>query len=192
MAVTYTGATAKKFIKPSYIVATLFAGTETDDVAKGDSFILEDVIEDTTSVAQDDNDVNDIGCETSDSPILSIVKLGKFQLAAEVADTQKDLVVAMMSFKAGTTTTTKIFAPSQYKQLFAKFDIVFEDATGNMTAFVLPKVQLNSKLMLESLNSNIGRIGLAGTAVIAKVKDGSNEVSTPFYIDTAYELPTGA
>lgn len=89
MAVNNTGATAKKFIKPSYIVATLFTGTEEDDVPKGDSYILEDVVEDTTSIAQDDNDVNDIECETSDSPILSIVKLGKYQFAAEVADTQK-------------------------------------------------------------------------------------------------------
>ena len=80
MAVNNTGATAKKFIKPSYIVATLFTGAEEDDTPLGDSYILEDVVEDTTSIAQDDNDVNDIECETSDSPILSIVKLGKYQL----------------------------------------------------------------------------------------------------------------
>lgn len=70
MTVKNTGATAKKVIKPSYIVATLFTGTEEDDVPKGDSYILEDVVEDTTSIAQDDNDVNDIECETSDSPLL--------------------------------------------------------------------------------------------------------------------------
>ena len=52
MAVNNTGATAKKFIKPSYIVATLFTGSEEDDVPKGDSYILEDVVEDTTSIAQ--------------------------------------------------------------------------------------------------------------------------------------------
>lgn len=57
MAVNNTGATAKKFIKPSYIVATLFTGSEENDVPKGDSYILEDVVEDTTSIAQDDNDV---------------------------------------------------------------------------------------------------------------------------------------
>ena len=44
MAVNNTGATAKKFIKPSYIVATLFTGTEENDVPKGDSYILEDVV----------------------------------------------------------------------------------------------------------------------------------------------------
>ena len=56
--VVNTGAGAVKFIKPDYIVATLFDGTETDESApKGDSYILEDVIEDTTSISQDDNDM---------------------------------------------------------------------------------------------------------------------------------------
>lgn len=189
MSVKNTGATAKKFIKPSYIVATLFTGSESDDTPLGDSYILEDVVEDTTSISQDDNDVNDIKCETSDSPIISIIKLGKFQFTAEVADTQKDLLVSLMGFTAGTTVTTKYFAPAQYKQLYAKVDVVFEDGE-DMTAFVVPKLQLNSKLMLESLNSNVGRINLAGTAYDANVKDGSATIRTPFYVDTDYSLPS--
>ena len=199
MSVKNTGATAKKFIKPSYIVATLFTGSESDDTPLGDSYILEDVVEDTTSISQDDNDVNDIKCETSDSPIISIIKLVlvekttdsllKFQFTAEVADTQKDLLVSLMGFTAGTTVTTKYFAPAQYKQLYAKVDVVFEDGK-DMTAFVVPKLQLNSKLMLESLNSNVGRINLAGTAYDANVKDGSATIRTPFYVDTDYSLPS--
>lgn len=188
MAVNKTGAAAKKFIKPSYIVVTLFTGAEQNDVPKGGSYILEDVVEDTTSITQDDNDVNDIECETSDSPILSIVKLGKYQFTAEVADTQKDLLVALMGFTAGAAVSTKYFAPAQYKKLYAKIDVVFEEGE-TMTAFVVPKVQLNSKLMLESLNSNVGRINLAGTAYDANITDGDNTVRTPFYVDSAYTLP---
>lgn len=188
MKVSKTGAKAKKFIKPSYIVATLFTGSEQNDVPGGDSYILEDVVEDTTSITQDDNDVNDIECETSDSPILSIVKLGKYQFTAEVADTQKDLLVALMGFTEGAASSAKCFAPARYKKLYAKIDVVFKEGT-TMTAFVVPKVQLNSKLMLESLNSNVGRINLAGTAYDANVADGSGTVRTPFYVDPAYVLP---
>lgn len=57
-----------------------------------------------------------------------------------------------MGFTAGTTVSTKYFAPAQYKKLYAKIDVVFEEGE-TMTAFVVPKLQLNSKLMLESLNS---------------------------------------
>jgi hypothetical protein len=188
MAVKKTGSTAKKFTKPSYIVATLFSGSEENDVPLGDSFIIEDVVADSTSLSPDDNETTDIECETSDSPILSIVKLGKYQFAAEVADTQKDLLVSLLGFKAGTTDTKKYFAPAQYKKSYAKIDVVFDDGETK-TAFVLPKVQLNSKLMLESLNTNVGRISLAGTAYDADISDGEGTVRTPFYVDTNYTLP---
>lgn len=187
MATIYTGTGAKKFIKPDYIVATLFTGAESDDTPLGDSYVLEDVVEDTTSVSQDDNTTTDIECETSDSPIMSIVKLGKFQVAAEVGDTQSALLTSMCGFiKVG----NKLCAPSNYKKLYCKFDIVFKTGESTMTAFVVPKLQLNSKITIESLSSNLGRIKLAGTAQDAKITHESTTVRTPFYVDENYTLPS--
>lgn len=189
--VTNTGASAFKFIKPDYIVATLFDGTETDESApKGDSFILEDVVEDTTSISQDDNDTTDIECETSDSPIISIVKLGKWQLAAEIGDTQKALLAALCDF-TDDATGKKTIAPSTYKAKYAKIDVVQVQSNGTtMEAYVLPKVQLNSKLTIESLNSNLAKIALAGTAKDIALTVGAKTVRTPFYVDHNYSLPT--
>lgn len=189
--VTNTGASAFKFIKPDYIVATLFDGTETDESApKGDSFILEDVVEDTTSISQDDNDTTDIKCETSDSPIISIVKLGKWQLAAEIGDTQKALLAALCDF-TDDATGKKTIAPSTYKAKYAKIDVVQVQPNGTtMEAYVLPKVQLNSKLTIESLNSNLAKIALAGTAKDIALTVGAKTVRTPFYVDHNYSLPT--
>ncbi len=189
--VTNTGASAFKFIKPDYIVATLFDGTETDESApKGDSFILEDVVEDTTSISQDDNDTTDIECETSDSPIISIVKLGKWQLAAEIGDTQKALLAALCDF-TDDATGKKTIAPSTYKAKYAKIDVVQAQPNGTtMEAYVLPKVQLNSKLTIESLNSNLAKIALAGTAKDIALTVGAKTVRTPFYVDHNYSLPT--
>lgn len=186
-----TGAGAVKFIKPDYIVATLFDGTETDESApNGDSYILEDVIEDTTSISQDDNDTTDVECETSDSPIISIVKLGKWQFAAEIGDTQKDLLAALCGF-TDDATGKKTLAPSTYKAKYAKIDIVRVQPNGKnaMEACVLPKVQLNSKLTIESLNSNLARIALAGTAKDIALTVAGNIVRTPFYVDHNYSLP---
>lgn len=189
--VTNTGAGAFKFIKPDYIVATLFDGTETDESApKGDSFILEDVVEDSTSISQDDNDTTDIECETSDSPIISIVKLGKWQLAAEIGDTQKALLAALCDF-TDDATGKKTIAPSTYKAKYAKIDVVQIQPNGTtMEAYVLPKVQLNSKLTIESLNSNLAKIALAGTAKDIALTVGAKTVRTPFYVDHNYSLPT--
>lgn len=189
--VTNTGAGAFKFIKPDYIVATLFDGTETDEsTPKGDSFILEDVVEDSTSISQDDNDTTDIECETSDSPIISIVKLGKWKLAAEIGDTQKALLAALCDF-TDDATGKKTIAPSTYKAKYAKIDVVQVQPNGTtMEAYVLPKVQLNSKLTIESLNSNLAKIALAGTAKDIALTVGAKTVRTPFYVDHNYSLPT--
>lgn len=187
--VTNTGAGALKLVKPDAIVVTLFTGTETDDTPKGDSYVLEDVIRDTTSIAQDDNSTSDVERETSDTPILSIVTSGKYQLASEVADTQKDLLVALCDFTYDET-TKKVYAPAAYKAKYAKVDVVF-----GTKAVVVPKVQLNSKVTMESLNTSVGRIVLAGTAQLASLKIGASgtqkTIKTPYYLDEDYTMPTG-
>ena len=188
--VTNTGAGALKLVKPDAIVVTLFTGDETDDIPKGDSYVLDDVIRDTTSIAQDDNSTSDIERETSDTPILSVVTSGKYQLAAEVADTQKDLLVALCDFTYDET-TKKVYAPAAYKTKYAKVDVVF-----GTKAVVVPNVQLNSKVTMESLNTSIGKIAFAGTAQLAALKIGQSgsqkTIKTPYYLDENYTMPTGS
>jgi len=197
MAVKNTGATALKFVKPDNIVITLYNGAdgEADNDPKGDTYILDDVVRDTTSITQDDNETTDIERETSDTPILSIVTAGKYQLAAEVADTQSDLLVDVCDFEKDEK-DNKVYAPQGYKIKYAKVAVV-----AGKTAAILPKVQLNTKVTMESLNTNIGKIALAGTAqlaniTISKKKSSGSDfdtkvIKTPYYIDPNYTLPTG-
>ena len=57
--VIHTNTGSFKFIKPDYIVATMFTGAEVDESKPlGDSYILEDVVEDTTSISQNDNETH--------------------------------------------------------------------------------------------------------------------------------------
>lgn len=194
MTVFRTGATAYKFIKPKYIVATLFTGNETDeDKPLGDSYIIEDVIEDTTSIAQDDNEKTNIECETSDSPVKVIVKNGKWNINAEIGDTQSMLLKALCGYTIDET-RKRSYAPSTYKEMYIKFDVVFEDNEGNLVAYVVPRVQLDSKMTIESLNSNLGRIALGGTAndTTFTVGEGASAktILSPFYQDENYTLPT--
>lgn len=190
MATIYTGAGAKKFIKPDYIVVTLFTGEESNDTPLGDSYILEDVIENTTSVAQDENQNTDVECETSDSPVISIVTQGKYQVAAEVGDTQAALLQNLCGY---TKVGSKTCAPSVYKPIYCKFDIVYKTGESTYAAYVVPKAQLNSRVTIESLSSNLGRIALAGTARdVTVTESGGKNVKTPFYMDEAYTLPSGS
>jgi len=146
-------------------------------------------------ILQGGNETADIGCETSGSPIVSIVKQGKWQVAAEVGDTQSDLLKGLCGYTVDST-GKKDYAPATYKKLYIKFDVVFKTGNNTYEAYVVPRLQLNSKLTIESLNSNLGRIALAGTAQDIPVSVGSGDTATsfksPFYVDRNYSLPTGA
>ena len=193
--VTYTSSdttnVAEQLINPSYIVAERYEDGDTDDDPTGEAFILESVIRDTTAGSQDDNDTDDIECETSDSPIYTVVKKGAFKISMEIADTQTALLVALCDF-VNDSTNNKVYAKAKYTAIYARISIVYELSDGTFTAMVYPKVQLNSKLMLESLNSNLNRIQLAGTAKDITITVNGTTYRVPFYKNTNYSLPTAS
>lgn len=189
MTIKKTGATAIKLIKPKYIVVTMFNGTETDDTPKGDSYIIETAVRDTVTLSPDENTSTDIECETSDTPILSVVTLGRYQVSSEIADVQDDILAAIGGF---TIVGDKAYAPASYTERYCKLDVAFEMADGTLTAFVIPKLQLNTRLMIESLNSNIARTNLAGTAQSISVANGEKTLQTALYKQKNYTLPTAS
>lgn len=176
--VTFTGKTARKLSNPKYIVVTEFLASDSEE-AKGDSYILEDVLRDTTSFTQDDNDKTDIERETSDTPIKSIVKLGKRNVGATVDDWQDDVAKALAGYSL---VGNKLVAPSSYKDKYVKFATVFNDddaaSTTGLIAAVYPKVMLDSKSLIESLNSQIAGIEIAGVAQYVDVAPAFSEGST--------------
>ena len=187
--VTKTGATALLITNVKYLVATLLGS----DGTEGDSYIFEHVLKDTVSMQQDDNDTTTIDNEVSDEPIKEIVRLGKWNVAATIEDVQKDLLVNMCGFTASTD-GKKIFAPASYTERFAKIAVALDggiDSGGKqkLVAFVMPKVQLNTKMILESLSTSMAGFSLAGTGRSLEVETGK---PTPFYVDTEYTLPVAS
>jgi len=191
--VTYTGASAMKLKKPKYIVGTLFTGAETDDTPAGDSYVFEDIERDTTSISQDENDTSDIERETSDTPIDSIVTLGAWQVSAELDDLNDDLLIALMGFFKDSD--GNVCAPSSYSDRYIRFEVVYQDPTDStkLVAMRVPKLKLNARVVLESLNSDLGNITIAGTAQNIKVTDADgNKQDTPFQKVPNYTLPTAS
>lgn len=176
--VIFTGKTARKLSNPKYIVVTEFLSSDSEE-AKGDSYILEDVLRDTTSFTQDDNNKTDIERETSDTPIKSIIKLGKRNVGATVDDWQDDVAKALAGYSL---VGNKLVAPSSYKDKYVKFATVFNDddadSTTGLIAAVYPKVMLDSKSLIESLNSQIAGIKIAGVAQDVDVAPAFSEEST--------------
>lgn len=183
MSVIKTGSNSVTIAKPTYIVLTEFLGTETG-AAEGDSYIIEEVIRDTTSISQDDNDETEIERETSDIPIQYIMTLGDYSFEAEVANISSEVLKALCGYTVGDDGTA--YAPTVYTDKYVQIDVALPNADGSLTAVTLYKVKLASKLLIESLNSNPARISLAGKAMTLTI-DGEDRVIA---INPNYTVPT--
>ena len=186
MAVSNLAESKLKIYNPFGLYVTPYVSETT----KGSTtYFLDEVIRDTTTITQEDPTENRIENEFGSAPILNNIQLGSYTFSAEVADMQKELLQKLCGYIPGTTATDLTFAPSTYTPVYAEIALVFKTGDNQYVAAVLPKVQLNSKATFDSLSSSMGRITLAGTGLNIGVSDGTKTVQTPFYVDSAYELP---
>lgn len=176
------------FTKPSRIIVTPFDGDE-----KGtDSYALDSIVADSTSITQDEADRNEIGCETRDENLYEAITLGKYQFTCDNADWQEALVTSILGFTKASDGI--LYAPSSYVERFAEVEIQFGDANayesttntgGYKGSVVLPKVLLASTATMESLKTSLGTMTVAGTAYSQEFKDGEKSVISPYYISPA-------
>ena len=186
MAVSNLAESKLKIYNPFGLYVTPYVS----ETAKGTTtYFLDEVIRDTTTITQEDPTENRIENEFGSAPILNNIQLGSYTFSAEVADMQKELLQKLCGYIPGTSATDLTFAPSTYTPVYAEIALVFKTGDNQYVAAVLPKVQLNSKATFDSLSSSMGRITLAGTGLNIGVNDGTKTVQTPFYVDSAYELP---
>ncbi len=176
-----TNATSVILNKVSHIYA---------QVDTGDIFDFEDVLRNSTKLSQNDNTTSDIENEVSDDAIKTLVTLGKFQFETTLEDIQSDIVTTFMGFTADNTTGI-VAAPDKYIDKYAKIVVVIPNGTKNV-GFIMPKVQLNTKAIIESLNSALAGVSLKGTARSTSITYGSTTEKTPMLIDYDYKLPTDA
>lgn len=186
MAVSNLAESKLKIYNPFGLYVTPYVS----ESSKGSTtYFLDEVIRDTTTITQEDPTENRIENEFGSAPILNNIQLGSYTFSAEVADMQKELLQKLCGYIPGTTATDLTFAPSTYTPVYAEIALVFKTGDNQYVAAVLPKVQLNSKATFDSLSSSMGRITLAGTGLNIGVSDGTKTVQTPFYVDSAFELP---
>lgn len=181
MALTNTGTTSVKVYNPCNIIITPFS----DGSAGEKHYNIQDPLEGTTSITQDDNTETPVKNEFGGN-IVNNVQLGSYKFACEVGDMQADLLVDLAGFKKQST-SGKVYAPDSYKEIFAQVALVFDTGSKKVAA-ILPKVQLNAKALIDSINSSVGRISINGTGFNLNITD-TEEFNTPFYVDPNYSIP---
>lgn len=177
----------KTVYNPKFLAVTPYDGNDLGDI----TYLLQEVIRDSTSISQDEAETNNIENEFSSSPIVTNVVPGSYNFAANVGDMQSKLLKALMGFKVDSTSGIA-YAPAGYVEVFAKVELVFQvggtAAAPTYLAVVLPRVQLNASVTIESLNSNVGTIAIAGIANEVDVVDGTNTYRTAIYVDPDYDV----
>ena len=150
----------------------------TDENTLGDtSYDLVNIVGDTTSVEQADNNVNALDHEFSSEPLYENVQLGDKTFTTECIDFQNDVLKQLMGWEAAEDGTA--FAPIQYKDLYCKIEMQF-NSTEDIV--VLPKVKMNSKSILSSMKTDASRNTLSGTCYSAFVKSGEVEKETDYAV----------
>ena len=128
-----------------------------DGVKGSTTYSLDNIIADTTSITQEDDETNPIDCETRDEPVYENRTLGAKTFAAESADIQEVIITNCMGYTKDAE--GNLHAPTSYKELYAEVEIVF----GDKGSLVAPKVKLSGHIQAESLKTDMVRGIISGT-----------------------------
>ena len=151
----------------------------TDESTLGtDVYDITNIVGDTTSVEQDDPEVNEIASEFTDAPLYENTTLGNKNFTCECIDMQNEVLKGLFGWE--TDTEGNVYAPAAYKPLYCKVELAF-NTTDDI--IVLPKVKMNSKATLASMRTDVSRGTISGTCYTAKVKGSSS--GTPKTTDMA-------
>lgn len=152
----------------SNLKSIIFTPWENESTLGEDSYDLVNIVGDTTSSEQDENEVNEIAHEFSNEPLYENINLGKKNFATECIDFQNDVLKQLFGWT--TDDAGNAMAPISYKPLYCKVEMQF-NSTDDI--IVLPKVKLNSRAVIASMKTDAAKGNITGTCYSAYVKAGT-------------------
>lgn len=152
----------------SNLKAIIFTPWTDESTIGEDSYDLVNIVGDTTSSEQDENEVNEIAHEFSNEPLYENINLGKKNFATECIDFQNDVLKQLFGWE--TDEAGNAMAPITYKPLYCKVEMQFNSTED---IIVLPKVKLNSRAVIASMKTDAAKGNITGTCYSAFVKAGT-------------------
>lgn len=140
------------------------------------SFTFDTLLADSVSLQNDDPTTNQRDSETKDEPAIQNTVIGSYQFAATSLDIQDKILEAIAGWTIGETDTDVAYAPVSYSPLYCMAIIAF---TSTPKCMVLPKLKLNTKLVIASLKTSSGECQIQGTAYAGKLTIDSVVKETP-------------
>lgn len=130
----------------------------------GTTYDITEVVADTTTVEQAENETNTLDHEFSSAPLYENIQLGDKTFACESIDLQNEVLKGLFGWVE--TTEGALVAPVAYKALYATIELGFVNSDD---AIVLPKVLLNSRAVIASMKTDASRANINGTCYPAFV-----------------------
>jgi hypothetical protein len=155
------------FSNLKYVRATVW--TSEISGPDGDTYDITEVVADTTTVEQAENESNALEHEFKNTPLYENVQLGDKTFAMESIDLQNAVLKGLFGWEEVTGTDGKsksLIAPVAYKALYATIELGFVNSED---VIVLPKVLLNSRAVIASMKSDASRANINGTCYTAWV-----------------------
>ncbi len=137
----------------------------------GDTYDVTEVVADTTSVEQAENESNVLEHEFSSAPLYENIQLGDKTFACESIDLQNEVLKGLFGW---TVTDEGAYAPVAYKALYATIEMGF-NSTDDVV--VLPKVLLNSRAVIASMKTDASRANITGTCYPAYVDGNETDMA---------------
>lgn len=145
-----------------YVLPYVYDDTLNDFVLGQTIYDLSAIIGDSIVIEQDDGDVQNKVNEFTNAPLVRNATSGEWKVTAQCIDLQNNVLKSL--FAAYYNDTAGIAAMrGEYETLYALIRIRFSDAS--IPDVYLPKVQMNSKLLLQQMRSRGSQGNLGGTAL---------------------------
>jgi hypothetical protein len=164
------------FANLKYIYMTPWQFTEGEDgsivESLGDTtYDIVDVVADTTTVEQAENDINALDHEFSGTPLFENINLGEKTFSCESIDLQNEILGAMFGWIVD---GDAVYAPTAYKDLYVAIEMGF-NSTDDIV--VLPKVKLNSRAVIASMKTDASRANINGTCYEAYIGKNKTDMA---------------
>lgn len=134
---------------------------------------LSAVIGDSITIEQSDGNTTTKENEFVASPLLECVSGGKYGFTAQCVDLQNAVLKSCFNAMTISDENGAVAFQDDYTLLYALIRIRFEDT--NLPDVFLPKVQMNSKLLISQLKTRLSQGNLSGTAKSVYVAIANND-----------------
>ena len=122
------------------------------------------------ALAQADDTRTNIESETEDSPIFIAVTKGEKTFTLNVADLQPTLLT---QYFGATVSGTYVYMPPAVSTIYAQVDLELKEGYESMT---FPKMQINAKLVGESMKQGVLQAQLVCTALVGTLNGMTTDV----------------